>query len=135
MIYTIGTQTLDVSFEETKEAKGTPNQVVGWRDMAETCKTLDAVCKHIKVKKNLKIVDGIARAGFWGVLFRHIWPNCKLHLNENDASCLPVLNRNFPNDTVSNNNITEWAPKNCDLVMLDFDDFTLKKLEIGRAHV
>jgi len=128
MIYTIGSQKLTITHSETKEAKGTPNQVVGWRDMAETCKTLDAVCKHIDVK-NPFIVDGIARAGFWGVLFRHIWPNCKLHLNEKDETCMNVLHRNFPNDTITNLDTKEWAPKKCDIVMLDFDDFTLRKLK------
>ena len=128
MIFTIGTQKLNVSTSETQEAKGTPNQIVGWRDVAETCRTLHAVSALIKVK-NPKIVDGIARAGFWGAIFRHIWPECKLHLNDADEACMEVLKRNFPEDKISNHSIKNWAPeKKYDIALLDFDHFTLKIL-------
>jgi hypothetical protein len=134
MKYIIGDQTLIIDPQETKEAKGTPHQVVSWRDCAETCRNLDAVCDYISSKETdpLKIVDGIARAGFWAALFRYKWPDCKLHLNESDQSCLPVLKRNFPKDTITSFDICKWAPESCDLVMLDFDDFTLKKFHSKR---
>jgi hypothetical protein len=129
MIYKIGNQKLTIIDSETKEDKGTPHQVVSWRDMAETCRTLDAVCNYIPVKDSPIIVDGIARAGFWGALFRNKWPNCILHLNEKEKNCLDVLKRNFPNDKITNFNIEKWAPKKCDIAMLDFDDFTLHKAD------
>lgn len=129
MKYLIGSQTLIVDSAETKEAKGTPHQVVSWRDCAETCRNLDVVCNEITVKDKtrLKIVDGIARAGFWSAVFRHNWSDCVLHLNESSKECLPVLERNFPNDKITSFDIRKWAPKECDLAMLDFDFFTLKK--------
>ena len=127
MIYTIGSQKLDVSFSETKEAKGTPNQIVGWRDVAETCRTLHAVSSLIDIK-NPGIVDGIARAGMWGAVFREVWKDCELHLNDADSSCMDVLKRNFPNDIVSDYSIYDWAPTECDITLLDFDHFTLKIL-------
>jgi hypothetical protein len=132
MKYIIGNQTLLLDSSETKvskEAKGTPHQVVGWRDCAETCRNLDTICNVINSKETepLKIVDGIARAGFWSAVFRNKWSDCILHLNDSDESCLPVLKRNFPNDKITNYDIRKWAPKSCDLVMLDFDFFTLKK--------
>jgi hypothetical protein len=129
MIYKIGNQKLTIITSETKEDKGTPHQVVSWRDMAETCRTLDAVCNWITPKDSPVIVDGIARAGFWGALFRNKWPNCVLHLNEKETNCLDVLNRNFPNDKITNFDIENWAPKKCDIAMLDFDDFTLRKAD------
>lgn len=128
MIYTIGTQKLIISEKETTERKGTPNQIVGWRDVAETCKTLYAVSRLIDIKSP-KIVDGIARAGFWGAIFRHIWSDCQLHLNDKDETCLEVLKRNFPNDKITNNDISNWAPKSCDITLLDFDHFTLRILK------
>lgn len=130
MKFIIGNQKLIITTSETKEDKGTPHQVVGWRDMAETCKTLDAICDHIKLKNDSPvIVDGIARAGFWGALFRYKWPNCVLHLNEKEENCLNVLHRNFPNDKITQFNIENWHPKKCDIAMLDFDDFTLRKAD------
>lgn len=129
MKYTIGDQTLIITSSETKEAKGTPHQVVSWRDCAETCRNLDTICQVISAKDSstLKIVDGIARAGFWSAVFRHNWKDSIIHLNESSVECLPVLKRNFPTDKITSFNIREWAPKSCDLVMLDFDFFTLKK--------
>ena len=133
MKYKIGNQTLIINSSETKEAKGTPHQVVSWRDCAETCRNLDAICNLIsnKDKAPLHIIDAIARAGFWAAVFRNKWPDCSLHLNEFEKVCLPVLKRNFPNDKITSRDINKckWVPKSCDLVMLDFDDFTLKKLE------
>jgi len=129
MKYKIGNQTLVVNSAETKEGKGTPHQVVSWRDCAETCRNLDAICNEIanKDKSQLKIVDAIARAGFWSAVFHNKWANCILHINEENESCKPVLKRNFPNDIITHYNIRRRT-EGCDLVMLDFDDFTLKKL-------
>jgi hypothetical protein len=129
MKYIIGNQTILIEQAETLEAKGTPHQVVSWRDCAETCRNLDVICDVISAKDNfsLDIVDGIARAGFWSAVFRNKWEDCTLHLNEGAKECIPVLKRNFPNDKITSFDIREWAPKQCDLVMLDFDFFTLKK--------
>ncbi len=132
MIYTIGNQNIVISKDETQKDKGTPRQIVPWRDVAETCKTLDAVCTKIKPEKPLHIVDGIARAGFWGAVFRNRWPDCSLHLNEEDETCTGVLKRNFPDDVITNHNIHKWAPKQCDLALLDFDRFTLRILDKWR---
>ena len=129
MIYTIGTQQIEITDQESKERKGSPNQIVGWKDVAETCRTLDAVCKVIKETPQLDIVDGIARSGFWGAVFRNRWADCKLHFNEQDATCMEVLKRNFPEDRITSHNIHKWAPKSCDLSLLDFDHFTLRMLD------
>jgi hypothetical protein len=128
MIYRIGNQKLNISDSETKEDKGTPHQVVGWRDCAETCKILDAVCNYIEVGAFPTIIDGIARAGFWAALFKYKWPDCVLHLNEKETKCNVVLKRNFPNVKITNNDVTLWAPKKCDIAMLDFDNFTLRTI-------
>jgi len=129
MIYTIGTTELHTTSEEESVDKGSPNQVVGWRDMVETCYTLFAVCQNITFKKPPFIVDGISRAGWWGACFRNIWPDCKIHLNEAEKHCLDTLKRNFPKDKITSNSIKEWSPPTCDLAMIDFDFFTLKKAE------
>lgn len=133
MIYTIGRQTLVLNEPETKktkENKGTPNQIVGWRDVAETCRTLHAVCASMKLDKNNPlIVDGIARAGFWGAIFREVWPGCKLILNDEKENCIPSLKRNFPNDTILNKSIKEIKLRKCDIGYLDFDHFTLRILD------
>ena len=129
MIYTVGTQTLEITDAESEERKGTPNQIVGWRDVAETCRTLDAVCKVIRDTTKLNIVDGIARSGFWGAVFRNRWEDCTLHLNEQDTTCVSVLQRNFPDDKITTHDIHEWTPKQCDLSLLDFDHFTLRILD------
>jgi len=112
----------------------TPRQVVPWRDVAETCRTLDAVCSMIPAQRPpLRIVDGIARSGFWGAVFRERWPTCRLVLNEEDAGCRDILQSNFPRDTVLSHDIHEWAPAPCDLILLDFDHFTLRILDQWRG--
>jgi hypothetical protein len=131
MIYRIGSQALDVpEMGEARKAR-TPRQVVPWRDVAETCRTLDAVCGQIRLDKNFpKMLDGIARAGFWGAVFRERWPGCRLHLNEEDEGCLPILKRNFPHKAeFSSYSIHEWTPPRADVSLLDFDHFTLRILD------
>lgn len=133
MKYQIGNYSLVFDEVDTKQDKGTPRQIVPWRDVAATCRTLDAVCSVISgVDKELHIVDGIARSGFWGVVFRNRWHDCKLHLNEADSVCLPILQRNFPNDTITTFDIHNWQPEYCDLALLDFDYFTLRILDKWR---
>lgn len=127
MIYTIGDQKLDVPETGSNRKVRTPRQVVPWKDVAETCRTLDAVCSVIDKKPNM-IVDGIARAGFWGAVFRNRWPKCKLLLNEENSSCSSILEKNFPNTTISNLEITYWTPTKSDISLLDFDHFTLRIL-------
>jgi hypothetical protein len=129
MIYVIGEQKIKITKAETKEDKGTPNQIVPWRDVAATCRTLDAVCRCIDMDHNPAIVDGIARAGFWGAVFRNIWPECFLHLNEKEENCLEVLKRNFPEDIITDFDISDWTPKECDITLLDFDRFTLRIID------
>ena len=128
MKYIVGNQKLVLSDSDTKKDKGTPGQIVPWRDVAETCRTLDAICKEVKNTKKIHIVDGIARSGFWGAVFRNRWADCSLHLNEQDENCIPVLQRNFPNDKITAYDIHKWAPKKCDIALLDFDRFTLRIL-------
>jgi hypothetical protein len=97
--------------------------------MAETCRTLDVVCNRISpVDKHLKIVDGIARSGFWAAVFLNCWPKCKLSLNEEDKTCNPVLEMNFPKVQIINKNIHSWTPPESDISFLDFDRFTLRIL-------
>lgn len=137
MKYSIGNQTIVIELSETKEAKGTPNQIVGWRDVAETARNVDAICDYIslKDKTQLKIVDAIARSGFWSAVFRNKWEDCILHLNEAHKECLPALQRNFPNDKITSLDIRKWSPKNpCDLSILDFDYFTLMKFHSDKME-
>lgn len=136
MKYRIGNQTLIINSSETKEAKGTPNQIVGWRDVAETARNVDAICDYISVKdkSRLKIVDAIARSGFWSAVFRNKWENCIIHLNEAHKECLPALKRNFPNDKITSFNIRKRVPEECDLSILDFDYFTLKKFHSDKME-
>ena len=132
MIYRIGSQKLNVPETGTPRKIRTPRQVVPWRDVAETCRTLDAICSEIPNKKKFDIVDGIARAGFWGAVFRDRWPDCKLTLNEEKETCTEVLKQNFPDDKILCKSIHKWAPKKCDISLLDFDHFTLNILDRWR---
>ena len=130
MIYRIGkNQVLQLPESGPARKLRTPRQVVPWRDVAETCRTLDAVCSKIDLEDGCKIVDGIARSGFWGAVFRDRWPNCELHLNEEDKGCQSVLEENFPNDTITSYDIHEWVADPCDIALLDFDHFTLNILD------
>jgi len=131
MIYTIGTYKIDIpEIISTAGRPRTPRQVVPWRDVAETCRTLDAVCSKIPSgRRPLKIVDGIARAGFWGAIFKERWPNCDLLLNEEDQECADMLRDNFADDIkIESHSLADWVPEVSDLILLDFDAFTLKKL-------
>lgn len=128
MIYVIGKQKLVVPETGPERKARTPRQVVPWRDVAETCRTLDAVCAAIGGKPTT-IVDGIARAGFWGAVFRDRWPKCRLVLNEEDQGCLPILQKNFPQDKLLSHDIKKWTPPQSDISLLDFDHFTLRILD------
>jgi len=129
MLYRIGSQKLLLPETGPERRIRTPRQVVPWRDVAETCRTLDAICGEIPAQEQFKIVDGIARGGFWGAVFRNRWPNCKLFLNEADETCRETLKKNFPDDKITHHSIHDWAPRKCDLTLLDFDHFTLRILE------
>lgn len=129
MLYRIGSQKLNVPETGPERRIRTPRQVVPWRDVAETCRTLDAICGEIPTEKQFKIVDGIARSGFWGAVFRNRWPDCQLLLNEEDKACAKVLHDNFPGDKITHHGIHDWAPVNCDISLLDFDHFTLRILD------
>lgn len=129
MIYTIGNIKLSIPEQGEKRKIRTPRQVVPWRDVAETCRTIDALLPKIFIenKKHLKIIDGIARAGFWSAVLLNYWPNCELIINENDNLCTEILEKNFPKNKILKNDIYTWKMPTSDLVLLDFDDFTLKK--------
>ena len=136
MIYTIGNRQLNIPETGDQRKIRTPRQVVPYRDMAETCRTLDAVCSYIPTpkKRPLKIVDGIARAGFWAAVFLERWPNCNLYLNENakDEDCADLLREMFPEAKVETNELSAWTPSHSDILLLDFDAFTLKKLPMHK---
>lgn len=135
MKYIIGKITLDIEVLVTEHDKGTPNQIVSWRDVAETARNVDALCDYISSKdaSQLHIVDAIARSGFWSAVFRNKWKDCTLHLNEFKKECLPVLKRNFPNDKITSKDYRIWAPS-CDLSILDFDYFTLRKFHSDKME-
>ena len=128
MMYVIGQRKLHVPETGPERKARTPRQVVPWRDVAETCRTLDAVCSVMKQTPR-KIVDGIARAGFWGAVFQNRWPACRLVLNEEEKTCLPVLKENFPGHVLLSHDIKKWTPPESDISLLDFDHFTLRILD------
>lgn len=131
MIYRIGNQKLKIPETGTNRKKRTPRQVVPWRDVAETCRTLDAICSTIETKPR-KIIDGIARSGFWAAVFRDRWPKCNLLLNEEERECWGTLLDNFPNcrkNKLRANDIKKWTPPKSDISLLDFDHFTLRILD------
>lgn len=131
MIYTIGKQKLDIPEVGPERRVRTPRQVVPWRDMAETCRCLDAICQTLpqNTKQPYTIVDGIARSGFWGALFRNLWPNCQLLMNGETAECLPILKKNFPHDEIVCKDVHKWTPPESDIALLDFDTFTLRGID------
>lgn len=133
MIYKIGKESLRVPETGPERKVRTPRQVVPWRDVAETCRTLDAVCGEIPNGDDFTICDGIARSGFWGAVFRNRWPRCRLILNEEDQICGEVLKDNFPKEDILHHPIHEWCPDECDIALLDFDHFTLRILDQWKA--
>lgn len=128
MIYRVGMIKLEIPETGPAKKARTPRQIVPWRDVAETCRTLDAVCSCISHKKQIKILDGIARAGFWAAVFRNRWPECKLLLNEENKECESVLRANFPSARIFSKDIRKWTPPKSDISLLDFDHFTLRIL-------
>ena len=127
MIYRIGNQRLDIPETGTERKVRTPRQVVPYRDMAETCRNLDALCTFIQHKPKT-VVDGIARSGFWGAVFRNHWPKCKLVLNGENKECVDILKTHFPDAIVKNEDIKKWTSPKSDLCFLDFDKFTLRTI-------
>jgi len=130
MIYTIGKRKLDVFETGDSRKVRTPRQVVPWRDVAETCRTIDALLPTIdqkKINRPKRIIDGVARSGFWGAVFLNRWPDCSLIMNEPDLSCIDILNKNFPDCDIQTNDIYSWTPPESDILLFDFDDFTLRK--------
>jgi hypothetical protein len=133
MRYVIGSQELEVAVDGSKKGRGeTPHQVVSWNDCVKTCRAIDAVCQTVSPNPKT-LVDGIARAGFWSALFQHLWPGIKLHLNESEDCCLSVLRSNFPKVKITSHDVCNWSPPKCDFAFLDFDDFTIRKLDRFRS--
>lgn len=135
MIYTVGNRKFNLPEIGTKRKIRTPRQIVPFRDMAETCRTIDALLPKIQVPKNrpIKIVDGVARSGFWAAVFLNRWPDCNLLLNECNQ-CYDVLKNNFPECQIESNDIHSWTPPKSDILLLDFDDFTLKTFKEMTQH-
>lgn len=129
MIYTVGSKKLNIPETGTERKIRTPRQVVPYRDVAETCRNIDAVCSlvHVPAKRPMKIIDGVARAGFWGGVFLERWPDCQLHLNEESTDCLEILRKNYEGVQITMNSMATWTPPKSDILLLDFDDFTLRK--------
>lgn len=125
MLYRIGSQKLTVP--EVGKKHRTPRQTVPWRDVAEAARCLDAVCAHVPTPK--RVVDGIAKVGFWGSVFLNRWPGCSLHLNDVDEGCVSILQDNFPGVKITSYDAQVWAPKACDVGLLDADHFTLRILD------
>jgi len=134
MIYSVGKIKLDIPESGTERKIRTPSQVVPYRDVAETCRTLDAVLSVINCGKKPKIVDAIARSGFWCAVSLTRWTDCELIINDKDENCCGFLKSNFPNHTVLNNDVYSWTPPESDILILDFDAFTLRKLP-GHSEV
>ncbi len=139
MRYLIGDVPLELPEYPREKKRGsdrTAHQVVPWRDCAESCRLLDAVCACVvpPVSGPMRILDGIARAGFWGAVFRNRWKTCRLHLNEEDTACLDTLRLNFPDAVVTGYGLGTWkTPPEADLVLLDFDHFTLRILDTWKT--
>ena len=131
MVYRLGAQKLNAPETGSARTVRTPHQVVPWRDVAETCRTLDAICSLIPTPPT-RVVDGIARIGFWGAVFLERWPDCDLLLNEEDEVCVDLLQKSFPKARVESNDLNSWVPDKSDLLLLDFDAFTLRKLDQHR---
>lgn len=137
MIYKIGKQKLELPETGDSRKIRTPRQCVPYRDMAETCRTLNAICSLIPIPKNrnISVADGIARSGFWGCVFLEQWPDCDLVLNDEDEDCAKLLQENFPNTSIESYDLDEWNPEYCDVIILDFDAFTLRKLETHKKAI
>jgi len=129
MIYIIGKQRLQIPEADAKGKNRTPQQSVPWRDVAESCRTLDAICRQIP-EPVTKVTDGIAKVGFWAGVFRNIWPDCELVLNETSQPANQVLQDNFPDDKtrICHHTLREWIPSDCDVGLVDGDHFTLRLL-------
>lgn len=124
MIYEVGEQTLDVPEKEGKS----PRQAVGWRDIAESCRTLDAICRHVPLPVK-RAADAVAKVGFWAAVFRNVWPEVELILNERDREARQILRNNFP-VTIHRADPKEWAPPcEVDMMLFDTDHFTLKTVD------
>ena len=124
MIYEIGDQKLDVPEMDGKS----PRQAVGWRDVAESCRTLDAICRHVPLPVT-RAVDIVAKVGFWATVFRNVWPDVKLVLNEEDQAARRILRSNWPDATIRRENPHTWDPPESEVGLFDTDHFTLKILD------
>lgn len=131
MIYKIGSKILNLPETGGNRKLRTPAQVVPYRDMAETCRNLDAVCSILPypLGSSLVVVDGVARSGFWGAIFSERWPNCSLILNEENKECVDILKLNYPTAVICYGSLSSWVPPTSDILFLDFDAFTLKKFK------
>jgi hypothetical protein len=74
------------------------------------------------------IIDAFGGCGFSAAILNHTFPKAKLYLNDLDPTCSEVLKKNFPKAIVRNEDIVTWDFPNVDLVWIDFNNFTLKRL-------
>lgn len=104
-----------------------------WRDLVQECRAIYAVIQLIPASEVKFVVDAMAGSGFSTAVMRQYFVDASFHLNDLSSECRAVLTENYPHFAVTGEDVTQWQPPNCDLIFLDFNNFTLKRLSYWKA--
>ena len=98
-------------------------------DIQKECYAIKEMTKTLSKFKIKKVSDLMAGCGFSGKILEK-YLESELHLNDLSPICCDILLENFPSTVVTNTDVF-LIPKSFlgDLVFIDFNNFTLNKVE------
>lgn len=98
-------------------------------------KEMGAVQKMIQSIDVKHVWDLMAGCGFSFSIFKEHIPEVKAVLNDLDKQCCQILQDNFPDECILNQDIFNIKMnQDCGLLFLDFNNFTLNKLQKNEAQ-
>lgn len=118
---------------QKKISDNPPHYSVLKKRIKEVQKDMSALQHILKNVHCNSIVDALGGCGFSGALLSFLFPKAQLIFNDLDPICCKILQLNFPSNIVENQNILNWDFPSADLIWIDFNNFTLNRLDIWKS--
>lgn len=104
-------------------------------DIEKECGAVMALSQYLKKHANIQsYFDAMAGCGFTCTIVKDQLKLEKLYCNDLDPLCCEILRTNFPKDQITNENFFELKyPKGIDITSVDFNNFTLKRVDFWKS--
>jgi hypothetical protein len=109
-----------------------PGEFVGrhWKDIKNKYGAIAAVYCSIPDKHLQCYLDAMAGCGFSAAVASSCFDIDKMYLNDFSEDCCSILKDNWGYcSEITNFDVRNWDPPDCDLCFMDCDNFTYRKLE------